>query len=299
MKILDLYRDYGVDFVTEGHKHTQEGWVNISCPFCGSLPGSNPGYHLGYNTVEDRFHCWRCGGHNTQKTISELLNISYHNAGKVLTRYQGFEKRIPRPEKIGAPFIYPTNTNTMTHIHRRYLEKRNFDPDYLEVEYGLLGTGPMSVLDETYYKNRILAPFYWNEEIVTFQTRDITNKSEFKYLACPQTREIIHHKHIVYGRQDRWRRKGLAVEGITDVWALGSKAFALLGIKYKAKQVSRIAEAFDEVAVCFDPEPQAKKQAKKLVAQLKLAGVKAWRIPLTQDPAEMSEADRRYLQKQI
>ena len=49
MDVLRLYQDYGVDHLTEGHKHCRDGWVNTPCPFCSG----NDGYHLGWNLYDN------------------------------------------------------------------------------------------------------------------------------------------------------------------------------------------------------------------------------------------------------
>ena len=35
--------DYSIQYITEGHKHSRPGWIQIKCPFCNSREG----WHLG------------------------------------------------------------------------------------------------------------------------------------------------------------------------------------------------------------------------------------------------------------
>jgi hypothetical protein len=51
MDITRLLQDYNIDFVSENHKHSRPGWVNVRCPFCTG----NEGYHLGFNLNEEYY----------------------------------------------------------------------------------------------------------------------------------------------------------------------------------------------------------------------------------------------------
>ena len=89
------------------------------------------------------------------------------------------------------------------------------------------------------------------------------------------------------------------VEGPTDVWRLGSLAFAVSGIKYTPIQVRNISKAFKQVAIVFDADPQAKIQATKLVAELRFRGVDAFRVDIEGDPGSMKQEDADYLVKNL
>ena len=296
MNVTQLYIDYNIEFKTEGHKHCRPNWVNMPCPFCQG----NFGYHLGYNEIENYYYCWRCGYHSTIETVSEILHISKKETYIVIKQYDAIissKKVIVKIKK--NPFKFPSNCEALSANHKKYLEKRNFDSVELEKLWNLKGTGVYSKLDDIDYKHRIIAPFYWNNEVVTFQGRDITNKHPLKYMACPEARETIHHKHILYGNQKEWSDTGICVEGITDVWRLGIKAFATLGIKYTSKQMRLIAKTFKRVAVIFDDESQAIKQANKLVADLQFRNVDAFRIDIKGDPGSMKDDDVKHLLNQI
>jgi len=303
MDIESLYRDHNIDYVSDsGHRHARQGWVNTSCPFCTG----NPGYHLGYDTHGKKFVCYRCGGHSAQNTISELLHVTYKEAKKLLKQYGA---HIGRQHKMThkirtMSFKLPSNAEELQERHIKYLIKRKFDPDYLIKEFKLLGTGMMSKLkakDDKIlnYKHRIIIPFYWDNEIVSFDSRDITEKAINKYQACPLERELIEHKHILYGRQDKWNDTAVCLEGPTDVWRMGFNSFATSGIKYTPKQLRLIAKLFKRVPVIFDDEPQAIKQADKLVSDLKFRGVDAFRVDIQGDPGGLEQSEADYLMKQL
>lgn len=290
MRFIEFCKDYGIDYATE-HKNVRNNWVGVHCPFC---PGKQ-GYHLGYSLEGDYFNCWRCGGKSKEAVISKLLGVNYARAKEIIKHYGGSTsiKEEESRMRVGTkPLIFPPGNLSLTKHHRHYLEKRNFDPDKIEYEWSIMGTGPSAVIDNISYANRIITPINWEGRLVSWQSRDITNKSEAKYKACPPEREIISHKHIIYGNPLKWKRRGICVEGFTDVWRFGPTSFCTFGIKFTQNQALTISKLFDEVIVVFDPELQAQKNAKKLVENLMGFGIKkAWTEKLPCDPGDLSQDD--------
>lgn len=299
MDILALLNDYGVPYVTEGHKHARPGWVNTACPFHHT---DHPGYHLGFTVDGKISYCWSCGVHFVDDSIQRLLNISRFEARKIISDYAGVSF-ISAPEtkrKIQAKaHKLPSNISPLLPSHVKYLVQRKFDPFELKEEWNLVSTGPVSKLDHIDYSHRILAPIFWERREVTFQARDVTNKHQLKYLACPKDREIIHHKHLIYKHPNLNKSTCICCEGITDVWRFGPNAVATFGIEYTRQQVRLMARLFRRVAVCFDDEPQAVRQANELIADLRFRKVDAFRIDIVGDPGSMKQEDADYLIKQI
>lgn len=296
-----LLQDYNIPYVTEGHKHSTAGWVNVHCPFCA---GSH-NYHMGIHEELSACHCWRCGSHSVPETLSRILGLPRLETQEVLRRYRGsaglVRKAVPEPKISIHPFKLPQPHFRLNTLGRRYLIKRKFDPDYLEREWGLLQTGPVSFLDKINYSRRILIPIYWGGKIVTFQSRDITDKSERKYLACPMKREEIHHKNILYGKQEYWNRhKGIIItEGVTDVWRLGPAAVATFGIEFKMEQVLQLKKISNRFFVLFDDEPQAQEQARILAAKLRAFRKEVIIETVKDDPGSMSQKDADKLVKEL
>lgn len=319
MDICSLFNDYGIDYITEGNKHARNGWVNVHCPHC---EGSN-NYHLGFNIDGDYSSCYRCGFHSLQDSIAVLLNIEWFKAKEIIKQYGGhtyvkYVEKVPRHNTKAHKL--PNNTTPLQSQHKKYLEKRGFDPEYLERVWHLVGTGPISLLGDLNYKHRIIIPYIWNGQQVSFDARDVTGKAMNKYQACPLEREIIPHKDILYGKQEAWKETGICVEGTTDVWRLGTNAFATSGINYTQKQLRIIAKNFKRVAVVFDSSPkkstslsmksirensnlskemQAEQQAKDLIAELRFRGVDAFRVSIVGDPATMQQSEADYFVKQL
>lgn len=314
MNILKLYQDYRIQTPPQGHKHEglQKGWVNTSCPWCSG----NFGYHLGFCTNPtskyfNGFYCYRCGGKKTFPTLARLLNVTEEQAREIARQYGGStpvrrkEKPVIRPRTRGVEL--PPNTKRIAEVQGavRYLLKRGFDPARLEAEWDIAATGPGAkvplprkpgaYLDYSY---RIIIPIYHEGKVVSYQGRDWTGKSSRKYLACLPELERIPIKHTLYGLDKcEGMERGRLVEGVTDVWALGVGTVACYGIKYIAEQIKLLASKFKELDLIFDPEPQAKVQARRIIRELEERGVKTrWRkLPGGKDPAELNEEEKREL----
>lgn len=288
MDIIRLYNDFGIPYQTEGHKHCRPGWVNTECPFCIG----NPGLHLGFEYQKEIFVCWRCGWKPKGKAIAKLLGVTEPRAWEIIKEYGGKTTPVKNLAVVQnkKPFRFPTETMKLMKNHKKYLRKRDFKPKELERTWGIMGTGPGAKLDGIDYKNRILIPIRWGNETVSFQTRDISGKHPAKYMACPEFREKIKHKHIIYAHPYALeKRQCLCVEGVTDVWRLGTDAVAVFGIKYTTKQIQVLKNHFDKITVVFDSDIQAIEQAKKLVGELQFFGVDSDFVVIKGDPADLSQ----------
>jgi DNA primase len=284
-----------ISLKTEGHKHCRPGWANMVCPFCSG----NPGLHLGLNINDNYFYCWRCGYHSPVKVLTELLKIEKSEAIKIIKKSKFKPKKIKtKSNKITAiGFKLPSNTKPLNEKSKfgSYLKKRKYDPKKVIEEFNLLQTSPFSKLDNISYKHRIIAPIYWNGEMVSFQGRDITEISNLKYLACPKIREKIHHKKILYGNFNR--EKTIIVEGVTDVWRFGKQySTATFGIEFTIYQL-RLLSKFKKCFVIFDDEPQAQKKAIELVKELNFRGVEAQNIAINGDPGNLDQEEANNLRR--
>lgn len=304
MDILEIYRRHGVHYQTEGDRHTTRGWVNCRCPFCTG----SPGLHLGFNLQHKFFRCWRCGWHSTVDTLIELCRVSSEQARQLYYELGAsggpFVPRVDKTSRLINLSRYkrPTDVGPLRPSHKRYLAGRGFDPEKIEAEWHVCSTGPLAYLDNIDYRYRLFIPIVWNDREVSFQCRDVTGKSDIKYRACPLDREAMHHKNILYGRPDCWgSRVGIAVEGVTDVWRLGAQAFAVLGIEYKIEQVVLIKKFFDRIAIVFDGDRQAQRQARELSSRLDAMGVDTFIYKLDKgvDPGSMSDDDAKHLVKTL
>jgi hypothetical protein len=302
LNLKQLLHDYNIPYATQGeHRHANEGWINLNCPY------HEGDFHLGYNIEGQYFHCWKCGGHRIENIISKLLHINTSKAKDIIDEYSSYrkEKQIIKKKLNKLPFSLPSNTTKLNEQHKKYLAKRNYDPDKLEKVWGLKGTGVFSKLThsdgkEIDFKHRIVIPINWNSDMVSFQTRDRTGKASLKYISCPKDKEKIDHKSILYGNSDKWDvDKGICVEGVFDVWRTGETGFATFGTSYTPTQLKLINHYFNRVFILFDPEVQAQKKARALASELRVRGTEAHVVKLESDPGDMEQDDINHLIKNL
>lgn len=297
--VKQFYEDYNIDYY-EGdypHKHCRPGWINTECPRCSG----NPGYHLGFSENSGQFVCWRCGFMPIIEAVRKLANVSWPEAIKIAKKFGG-EKTYKRYEKApkekDIDVLFPAGTlDYFPKKHRRYLENKNFDPDYLIDSWNLRATGTLGT-----YKNRIIAPIYYKNKFMSYQARTIFGEVEPRYKACEMENERRHHKYCLYGLDLVAGKSVLVVEGISDVWRMGIGSVATFGIKYTDVQILLLTKHFDNIFILFDPQEEAAQiQAKKLTRELAAMGKEAETIVYDSDcdPGSLSNKDARYIMREL
>ena len=259
--------DYRIPTAPPGNKHYRKGWVGVPCPFCTG----SPGFHLGLNIEKGFATCYRCQKKSLYEVFSALSGtdpkeISILKA--LIARYTNdlFLPSIPLRTKRER-LKFPSSLISMNIQHKRYLERRKFDPEKLEREYGLSGTAEWGE-----YPNRIVAPIIFQGRTVSWQARDITDLDEHKYIACPEDWEVKHHKHILYGF-DKAKWKSVAVvEGITGVWRLGEGAVATFGVKFRPEQLKLLIKNFERFFLFGDGDPAGERMGDRMEAELSAFG---------------------------
>ena len=264
--MIDFQRfcqDFYISTAPRSHKHARRNWLNVSCPF----HRGNPGYHLGYNLEKGYFFCWSCGWHPEGQTL-ELLSSSRKGQRSLLSAYSlksPISQEVDREVQVGYvdEVKWPEGYGQMVAAHRNYLFKRGFDPEQLERDWKLGGTrywGP--------YAFRIIAPIHFRGQIVSWQSRDITDHQRAKYLPCPKEREVLPHKHVLYGfDKARWRTC-VVVEGITGVWRLGPGSVATFGVEYTPSQLLLLSNSFDRVLIFNDGDEAGQRMAERMALDL-------------------------------
>lgn len=300
LDIRRFYEDFGIEFLEgdDHHKHCRRGWVQAECPRCSG----NPGYHIGFSEDSGQFVCYRCGFVPAVEAIKLFSNKSWVEAKELLRRYGGTPTKKKRYQKTAKEkdidCEFPRGTlKGFPKRHRHYLEDRNFDPDKLIDNWDLHATGRKGS-----YANRIIAPVYYRNILMSYQGRDITGESDMPYKACGMEYEKRHHKHCLYGMDLALSESVLVVEGITDVWRMGIGSVATFGISFTEAQVLLLYYNFKHIFVMFDPtEKQAQEQSKKLVNQLAVLGREAEHITLEADcdPGELSDEDSKYIMREL
>jgi DNA primase len=285
-KVIEYLEENAIPFSTSG-KNISQGWIGIQCPFC-----SDRSNHLGINLHSTNFSCFVCGTKGSPiKLIRAIENKTYHQAKETLEKFSTRVLTVPETTSTpSAPFQLPNEAKTkLMDTHRNYLLSRNFsEKTYLN--YKLLCAGPTGR-----YKLRLIVPVFVHGEMVTFTSRDITNRSPYKYLSCPDDQSKIPIKNTIYNL-DNAKNAVIVVEGVTDVWRIGNGAVGIYGTNYTAEQI-KLLSSFNRVFVLFDSA--ANSQAEKLGNDLS-AFTNVEILYLSKgDPADLTENDIKILKQKI
>jgi len=282
----------GIHYSTHG-KNVKHGWIGTQCLWC-----SDHSNHLGINLNSKSISCWKCPTKGTVlKLIMKIERIDVRAAKLTLEQFSDITTYVKHyksnPELIRASeFKFNADfTTTIQPYCRRFLESRNFDPDYLFKKYKLL-SGPVAGR----YAYSLIIPYYSYDQPLTFISRHTSKKF---YDNCPSEQSIYTTKELLYGHE-QCEGTIIVVEGVTDQWRIGDGCVALAGTRFTPRQVEMLAD-FNRVFILFDPEPEAQKQAEKLQYLLNnhCQEVIVLDLGVDHDPAELSESDVKVLRKQV
>jgi DNA primase len=230
--VENLFLRNGIHIADSTERHYRRGWINTPCPFCTGHTGN----HLGWSINQQYFTCIRCGWKPIDRVLKALID---NNAAikDILENYKVTRVKVRKQDRIAQASkceLLP-NMGKLNTKARKYLRSRNFDTNELQALWGLVSTNNKLVTSA--YKHRLIAPIYNRGRLVSWQTRDVTDTAKLRYITCSKEKEVIHHKHLVYGVDQVPTDSVVIVEGITDVWRLGFGAVATFGIKFTPYQV--------------------------------------------------------------
>ncbi len=287
-----LYRDFRADVGPGTHKHSRKGWVNIPCPFCSG----NMGYHLGYNLKQGYFRCYRCGWHPIERVIKEVTGIPKHGQKALLGKYWVADQHDTEQEFVYATeMTWPIGMERLGRKHHLYLMNRGYEPCKLEREWDLMGTNHL----DRDYKFRIIAPVEFEYQTVSFQGRDITGKQSEKYKACAKDKEVMHHKHTLYGVDKAKWDACLVVEGVTGVWRFGAGTLGTFGAQYKRSQLRMIAHRYERAFLLFDADEAGFIAQDTMHTELSVLGCDVIIVDLDNgDSGEVDQAEADHFMKE-
>ena len=159
----------------------------------------------------------------------------------------------------------------------------------------------------TYYdrfRNRLIFPIRDAQgRVVAFTGRALSNDDAAKYLNSPET-DLYHKSDILFGldrAKDAIRTRGftLLVEGQVDVLHCHQAGFenavALSGTAFTGKHVALMKRYSDNLMLALDADPAGLKASANAALSALREGirVKAARLPLGQDPAELIGKDAK------
>lgn len=266
MKMIDIekiFENKNITYKTSGNHHTRSGWIQICCPYCGDET-----FHMGYNIENGYFNCYRCGWKPFWPTM-EMLTGEHRNTLKHEI-YQIPEKTHTKTPNCGFRCSLPPLTKKVGKPHILYLQSRNFVLKCVSV-WNLMGT-----LYDPKYGNRIVAPIYknstnhTNNNIDCWLARDITGKSKYRYLNCPDNCATIPIKSTIYGQwiyPPEKNKNVIITEGATDVWRFGIGAVATYGVSYTMEQL-QILKQYKNKYIMYDNDEAGINAAQKLANDL-------------------------------
>jgi hypothetical protein len=305
---ISFCRDYHIPFTTSDTSTSGKvtsGWIGIRCPN-PRCRGDKPDLG-GFNLIKGYYFCWACGGHSIPRVLGWILHISSFEANKIKDDYEGRNLLMgslnnKKLRKTGKAKKVELPGGPLKLKHKKYLEGRNFDPDFLEAKYNLLGTlGKGKTLLERQYKNRIIIPIYdQNNRLISFQGRDITGEHYLKYKGCTIEKSVVNYKDSLYGIHLVDGTKIGVVEGVFDQWALGDNFVCTFGTSMTPAQTKLLAR-FDTIYFLFDPETTAQKKAEKVAIKLASLGktVEVIDLGIEKDPAELEISDRKAIRREL
>lgn len=252
--IQDVLSTLGIPFREAGeHHHVSPGWIGLECPQCSPNSGR---FRLGVNLEYRYASCWQCGSVSLRYALQQAT-------GRVLDweeidRLLGGLPPPARRHKPKGTFIEPAGIQSLfLPVHRTYLQNRGFDPDQIWEFWGVRGIGLACRLAW-----RLYIPIHHHGRTVSWTTRAILDDATQRYISARDSESEVPKRRLLYGA-DHVRHAAIVVEGPTDVWRIGPGAVATLGVAFSRAQVL-ILSRYPVRVVCFDNEPDAQKQAKKL-----------------------------------
>lgn len=292
--ITEFCKDHKIPF------QIKRTWVQIdTCPFCGKMD-----YKAAFSITAESFNCWACKKTTAVEAVSALLLCSEMEAKEIIWGYRGsVDKKlflVNEKRKNTSKVILPSKDELLP-IHRKYIENRNFDPDEIIREWGVTGTGPCPDPPFHKWKFRLVFPIFLNRKLVSFQARDVTGKSDIRYMGATIEQSVYHYKNLLYGQEYCSEEILGVVEGIFDLYRMGKGFVCTFGTSLTSAQLYLMARHHKKVMFLFDPDDErAEKKMKKYCLILKSMGVRASSVKWGGgDPGSMKPADAEYLRNYI
>ena len=284
--IIGLLQDYNIDFATSG-KNISKDFIGVNCPDCTS----DTDYHLGISMDGKFASCWRCQHKSIPYLVTVWLGVSFKEAYKVLEEYEGVGHTYYQqsPEAVVRPTEIELPGSELLKPHRTYLEKRDFDPDFLVEKYGLRGTGPSCFYEEQDFSLSIIIPVLDRRgRLMSFQARSISSKAEIRYRGLKEEKAINHHKNTLYNLNNITGDTVVLVEGVVDVWRGGDNFLCTFGTSLKPSQMRELS-GLKKVFILFDDEEAAQAKAMQYGRDLCCTGIEVENVCLELDGRDVGD----------
>jgi len=322
MDIIGILNRLQIPYRSSGH-NVAKGNVVVNCPWCGGADSSG---HLGINTTNGYWGCWRNRlhrGKSLPRLLVAIAGITYDAAFQLTGRRAApqaddFMKAIEalKAEPVAdEPRKVPKGIKLLPEFRAIYPDgpTRAFY-DYLADTRGM---GALTDRVITYYNlrcafrgpfaQRIILPIYENDRVVSWTGRSIRKDAEIRYLSLSEQPDekkglpaATHSlKDLLLDLDDlaSGGRVLIIVEGpfdsmLFDIYAqrYDCRVTCVFGLSMTDRQVSLIREVsdgFDRTAILFDHD--AGGNAMELADALADIRPDVWFLPENvKDPGELS-----------
>jgi hypothetical protein len=281
--------NYNIPYRTKG-ANCSPNFININCFLC-----NDTNFHLGISIDKPIATCWRCGHVSFYDLVNKLLpNENYKNILEQFSSSYVIKEKVL--EKLNKKSSLILSGDALKPIHRQYLIKRGYDPDYLIEKYKIKGT----LMDDE-YPYRLIIPVFYNNQLVSFQTRTIRN-DEPKYLNCKPEKEIKSIKECLYNIDNCKENWILVNEGCFKTFKFGENSVSTFSKNFTKKQILPLLN-YDKIFIGYDPDTSGINGAIKLTNILDSLGKEVYNLSLDIPIDEMNfteiEKLKQYIYKYI
>lgn len=209
--IKNFLKENNIQFIESGSE-VAKGNINICCPFCQE----DTKFHMGINLKKNFYGCWRNESHRGRDIsylVAKLLKCSikyakyivYGGDNTVLNEQNSFLETINKKiyktthkdKKLQETFNLSEfdvfKSIKVNSKYYNYLKKRGFENTSLLIDKYNLKYSPIGN-----WTGRVIFPIYINNELVTWQGRDITGKSFLRYKDLEKNKSKIYTKSCIY-----------------------------------------------------------------------------------------------------
>lgn len=242
---------------------TPSGWTTLDCPMC-----SDKRKRGGINTdgAKISFHCFNCN-FTTGWSLNPYLGKKYKDLASKLGASDKEVHTVQLELLKHSEFLTKEETTSYVYNIAKF---KNVDlPDNVQmvddlddnhpikqyaISRGLLGLYPLLYFDDKLYKQRLVVPFFYNNELVGWTARHINppNKQTPKYLHNMQSGYVFNVDKFA----DSEREIIIVTEGVFD--AILIDGIAVQGNAVSAEQAHLIDKLGCRVIVCPDRDEAGK-----------------------------------------
>jgi hypothetical protein len=301
MKKFNILR-YLESLDVEVDLRSRNRYAYIDCPVCDS--SGDPHLWINISDYAKTYSSWGCWKNSFHKgggvaLVMHLENLNYASAKRRVLEFSDMSS-VPIEEKDLEPLEFkeikfPDNgLKKITESKKalEFLKKRGFG--YKEcIDWDLYYTRSMRY-KKLLFRQRIIIPVYYQNMLVAFQGRDITNREKLKYLSSPPDDGYAPLNKTVYNIDRVNPNFTVVTEGVFDAWIAGKDCgVALFGKKIYPEQLEIFyTKEIKYAIIALDGE--AFEESESIAHDLSSVGIKVTVLELPDDDDPASLGKKRF-----